>query len=51
MGCSAKALSSPSVNNNKDGKVVVKIWVDRSDNVIQVSAPEKGSTLMDASYV
>lgn len=50
-GRSAKALPSPSVNNNKEGKVVVKIWVDRSGNVTQVSAPEKGSTLTDASYV
>lgn len=50
-GRSAKALPSPTVNNNKEGKVVVKIWVDRSGNVTQVSAPEKGSTLTDAGYV
>lgn len=50
-GRSAKALPCPTVNNNKEGKVVVKIWVDRSGNVTQVSAPGKGSTLTDAGYV
>ncbi|MCQ2294152.1 MAG: TonB family protein [Bacteroidales bacterium] len=50
-GRSAKALPSPTANNNKEGKVVVKIWVDKAGNVTQVSAPEKGSTLTDASYV
>lgn len=50
-GRSAKALPSPQATNNKEGKVVVKIWVDRNGNVTQVSAPEKGSTLTDAGYV
>lgn len=50
-GRSAKSLPSPSANNDKEGKVVVKIWVDRAGNVTQVSAPEKGSTLTDASCV
>lgn len=50
-GRSAKALPCPTVNNKKEGKVVVKIWVDRSGNVTHVSAPEKGSTLTDAGYV
>ena len=34
-----------------EGKVGVKIWVDRAGNVTQTSAPEKGSTLTDASLV
>ena len=50
-GRSAKALPSPQGGTNKQGKVVVKIWVDRAGNVTQVSAPEKGSTLTDAGYV
>lgn len=50
-GRSAKALPSPSISNNKEGKVVVKIWVDRDGNVTQTSAPEKGSTLTDLAYV
>lgn len=50
-GRSAKALPSPSISQNKEGKVVVKIWVDRNGNVIRTSAPEKGSTLTDQAYV
>ena len=50
-GRSARALPSPNTSTNKEGKVVVKIWVDRAGNVTQVSAPEKGSTLTDASLV
>lgn len=50
-GRSAKAIPTPQVNQNKQGKVVVKIWVDRAGNVTNVSAPEKGSTLTDVSYV
>lgn len=50
-GRSAKALPSPTKNGNKEGKVVVKIWVDREGNVTQVDAPAKGSTLTDAAYV
>lgn len=50
-GRSAKALPSPNTNTNKEGKVVVKIWVDRNGNVTQTSAPEKGSTLTDAGIV
>ena len=50
-GRSARALPSPQTSTNKEGKVVVKIWVDRAGNVTQVSAPEKGSTLTDASLV
>lgn len=50
-GRTARALPSPQTSTNKEGKVVVKIWVDRSGNVTQTSAPEKGSTLTDASIV
>ena len=50
-GRSAKALPSPNNTINKEGKVVVKIWVDREGNVSQVSAPEKGSTVTDAPLV
>ncbi len=50
-GRSARALPSPQTNTNKEGKVVVKIWVDRDGNVTQVTAPEKGSTLTDAGLV
>lgn len=50
-GRSARALPSPNNSTNKEGKVVVKIWVDREGNVTQVSAPEKGSTLTDGGIV
>ena len=50
-GRSAKALPSPNTSTNKEGKVVVKIWVDRAGNVIQTDAPVKGSTLTDAALV
>ena len=50
-GRSARALPSPNNSTNKEGKVVVKIWVDREGNVTQVSAPEKGSTVTDAGLV
>lgn len=50
-GRSAKALPSPNNNTNKEGKIVVKIWVDREGNVTQVSAPEKGSTVTEKALV
>ena len=50
-GRTSRALPSPTNNTNKEGKVVVKIWVDRDGNVTQVSAPEKGSTLTDNTIV
>ena len=50
-GRSARALPSPQTASNKQGKIVVKIWVDRDGHVTQTEAPEKGSTLTDAALV
>lgn len=50
-GRSARSLPSPEYRGNREGKIVVKIWVDRIGNVTQVSAPEKGSTMTDAELV
>ena len=50
-GRSARSLPSPAYQGNREGKIVVKIWVDRIGNVTQVSAPEKGSTITDAELV
>lgn len=50
-GRSAKALPSPQGGTQKQGKIVVKIRVDRAGNVIGVEAPEKGSTLTDGALV
>ncbi len=50
-GRSAKALPEPQGGENREGKVVVKIWVDREGKVTRVEAPEKGSTLTEKGYV
>lgn len=50
-GRTSVELPSPTYNTDKEGKVVVKIWVDRNGNVTQVSAPEKGSTISEQSMV
>ena len=50
-GRSVKALPLPNTSTQKQGTVVVKIWVDRAGNVTQTSAPEKGSTVTDAALV
>lgn len=50
-GRSARSLPSPAYRGNREGKIVVKIWVDRIGNVTQVSAPEMGSTMTDAESV
>lgn len=50
-GRSVRSLPSPAYRGNKQGKIVVKIWVDRIGNVTQVSAPEKGSTMTDVESV
>lgn len=50
-GRSAKALPAPNSSTQKQGKIVVKIYVDRAGNVVKVDAPEKGSTLSDAGLV
>lgn len=50
-GRTSKALPSPNKTLNKEGTVVVKIWVDREGTVTKVDAPEKGSTTTDATLV
>ncbi len=50
-GRSARALPSPATTSNKQGKIVVKIWVDRNGVVTKTDAPAKGSTLTDAALV
>lgn len=44
-------LPVPTYNSNKDGDVVVEIWVDRDGNVVDVKAPGKGSKNYDNSMV
>ena len=50
-GRSAMALPTPSSESNKEGKIIVKIWVDRSGKVLKAEAPEKGSTISDVTFV
>ena len=50
-GRSAAALPTPTYDKNKEGKIIVKIWVDRNGKVIKTEAPIKGSTINDVSRV
>lgn len=50
-GRSAKALPTPATSTQKQGKIVVKIYVDKAGKVVKADAPDKGSTLSDAGLV
>lgn len=50
-GRSARALPTPTYDSQKQGKVVVKIWVDREGNVVNAEAPAKGSTITESAIV
>lgn len=50
-GRSSVALPHPSYDSNKEGKIVVKIWVDRDGNVTRAEAPERGSTISNTAMV
>ena len=46
-GRSARSLPTPAYDGDKEGKVVVKIWVDRYGDVVNAECSEIGSTLTD----
>ena len=46
-GRSARALPSPNTNTNKEGKVVVKIWVDQYGKVQKAVPGADGTTVTD----
>ena len=50
-GRKASSLPLPNYNSQKEGKVVVKIWVNQQGVVTNVSAPEKGSTIYEGALV
>ena len=50
-GRSAVSLPKPVYNSNKQGTVVIDIWVDQQGRVTRVEGPAKGSTLTDAAMV
>lgn len=47
-GRSASRLPNPKYNSSKEGKVVVRIWVDRNGNVVKAEPGYQGSTTTDA---
>lgn len=50
-GRSNLGLPKPPSSNRKEGKIIVKIWVDRSGRVTQAEAPVKGSTITERGMV
>lgn len=50
-GRKASSLPMPGYDKQKEGKIIVKIWVDRNGNVLKVEAPQKGSTITDGAMV
>lgn len=50
-GRKASSLPTPNYNSQKEGKIVVKIYVDRNGQVTKTTAPEKGSTIYDGALV
>lgn len=50
-GRSAVSLPTPHYNSNIQGKIVVKIWVNRNGDVVKAECPVKGSTITDAKLV
>lgn len=47
-GRKASSLPVPNYNSSKQGKVVVKIWVDRDGNVVKAEPGQRGTTVTDA---
>ncbi len=45
------ALPVPNYNSEKQGTVIVEIWVDRNGNVVYADGPAKGSTVTDKTLV
>ena len=50
-GLSGTLPVPPKKQRDKQGDVVVEIWVDREGNVVDVNAPAKGSTIYDKTIV
>lgn len=50
-GRKASSIPLPGFNIRKEGKVVVKIYVDQNGKVTNATAPEKGSTIFDGAMV
>ena len=47
----ALKLPPPEYPSQKNGKVIVKVWVNKQGQVIKAEAGEKGSTLFDKAFL
>lgn len=50
-GRSAISVPSPSSDAVKEGKMIVKIWVNQEGTVTKAEAPVKGSTIVEQPFV
>lgn len=50
-GRSSVSLSLPSKDFSREGKIVVKIWVDQQGKVTKTEAPQQGSSITDEIMV
>jgi len=50
-GRSSVSLPLPPRDFSREGKIVVKIWVDQQGKVTKTAAPEQGSTITDPTMV
>lgn len=50
-GRTAVSLPKPAYNSNKQGTVIIDIWVNQQGQVVRVEGPAKGSTLTDGAMV
>ncbi|MBQ9638105.1 MAG: hypothetical protein IJV22_00930 [Bacteroidales bacterium] len=50
-GRRASSFPLPQYDSNKEGKIIVKIWVDRSGTVVRVEGPERGSNITEQGMV
>lgn len=50
-GRSGIKLPEPAYNSSREGKIIIKIWVDQQGHVTKTDGPEQGSTITDESLV
>lgn len=50
-GRSSVSLPLPPKDFSREGRIIVKIWVDQQGKVTKTSAPEQGSTITDPTMV
>ena len=50
-GRSSVSLPLPSKDFTREGKIIVKIWVDQQGKVTKTEAPQQGSTITDETMV